>query len=91
MAREATGSLFAASILAVININMVVSKLKEQKGLHYLELLPGLKGNVGKWLRALAATCRNFSTCTFCIKDDICQCWFCGSAVTYFSAPVTWC
>lgn len=48
MTREATDSPFAASILAVININMVVSKLKEQKGLHYLELLPGLKGDVGK-------------------------------------------
>lgn len=34
--------------LAVININMVVSKLKGQKGLHYLQLLPGLKGDVGK-------------------------------------------
>lgn len=76
MAREATGSLFAASILAVININMLVSKLKEQKGLHYLELLPGFKGVVGKWLLALAAAYRSSGTCTFCIKDDVCQCWF---------------
>lgn len=64
-------TLLSASILALININSAVSKLKGLKGLRYLELLPGLKRDFGKWLQALkgggspVAACRSSGACTF--------------------------
>lgn len=50
MSDAGSHTLLSASILALININSAVSKLKGQTGLHYLELLPGLKRDFGKWL-----------------------------------------
>lgn len=75
MSDAGSHTLLSASSLALININSAVSKLKGQTGLHYLELLPGLKRDFGKWLQALkgggspVAACRSSGACAFYKKE----------------------
>lgn len=96
MSDAGSHTLLSASISALININNAVSKLNGQTGSHSLELLPGLKRDFGTWwLQALkggrspAAACRGSGPCAFCKKEWCVSALVCGSAVRYFSTPVT--